>query len=57
MQVDRAKSFTIPSHVATPNIAQVKLDPKEIAFFSENLKGAKHADIEQVVSEILALKK
>ena len=57
MQVVRAKSFTIPSHVATPNIAQVKLDPKEIAFFSENLKGAKHADIEQVVSEILALKK
>lgn len=56
VQVDRAKFFTIPSHVATPNIAQVKLDPKEIAFFSENLKGAKHADIEQVVSEILALK-
>jgi len=56
VQVDKAKSFTIPSHVATPNIAQVKLDPKEIAFFSENLKGAKHADIEQVVSEILALK-
>ena len=55
VQVDRAKSFTIPSHVATPNIDQVNLASIEIALFSLNVIGAKHADIEHGVSEILAL--
>ena len=54
-QTGKVNPVITPSRVIASKVPLVKLDTKEIAFFSENLKGVKPNDIEQAVSEILAL--
>ncbi|MBR2430547.1 hypothetical protein IKB17_03675 [bacterium] len=55
MQTGRINPVIASSSAVASKVPLVRLDSKEMAFFSENLKGIKPNDIEQAVSEILAL--
>ena len=55
MQTGRINPVIASSSAVASKVPLVRLDSKEMAFFSENLKGIKPNDIDQAVSEILAL--
>lgn len=55
VQTGRVNPIIPPAREIVTKVPLVKLDTKEMAFFSENLKGVKQTDIEKTVSEILAL--